>query len=107
MSQYTINDQSYVEVSCGKCGIVFLVPTVWRDERRDDHQTWHCPNGHPRVYTGKPATEELRKQVEAKELALQTARKLMNDSDERAVKAEKKAKRLAMKLKRIGMIGGQ
>lgn len=107
MSQYIINDTSYSEISCGKCGITFLVPTTWRDERSNDKETFYCPNGHGRAYKGPATAETLRKQVEAKELALQTARKLMNDSDERAAKAEKKAKRLAMKLKRIGMIGGQ
>jgi hypothetical protein len=44
-------------ITCYKCGIEFAVPNHWDNKRRDDHQTFWCPNGHPQSYVGKTQTE--------------------------------------------------
>lgn len=43
------------------CGIAFSVPASWREERRNDHTTFYCPNGHPRWFpTGTSALEQAK-----------------------------------------------
>jgi len=43
------------------CGIVFSVPQAWREERRRDHATFYCPNGHQRWFpTGTSDLEQAQ-----------------------------------------------
>lgn len=47
---------------CGECGIVWGLPEDFLDRRRADGKTFHCPNGHPRVFR---ETEEDRQRARA------------------------------------------
>lgn len=38
---------------CCTCGIVFGVPGDWIAQKRADHQTFYCPNGHSLHYPGE------------------------------------------------------
>lgn len=53
---------------CGECGVQFGMPEEYYNRRLNDRQTWYCPNGHPRTFTGptkaERETSELRKQLE-------------------------------------------
>lgn len=49
---------------CGECGIEFAVAEKWLAERRNDHKTWYCPNGHPRVFRGESEAERLSRELE-------------------------------------------
>lgn len=49
--------------SCGACGIVFGMPSDFRDARLADHESWYCPNGHKRHFTGKTEADKLRDQL--------------------------------------------
>lgn len=60
-----INNEQYERMSCGQCGIVFYVPEHFREERLNDGDGWHCPNGHSRVFT-EPKVEILEKQLDEK-----------------------------------------
>jgi len=39
-----------VDTTCHQCGVLFAVPDWFDKARREDHQTFHCPNGHSLVY---------------------------------------------------------
>lgn len=52
--------------TCGECGIHFGMPERFVKERREDGKTFHCPNGHPRVFR-EPEIERLKKEVAAAE----------------------------------------
>lgn len=56
--------QPAVQIRCGECDIVFAVPQKWLDDRKADHQVWHCPNGHKRVFAAESETERLQRQLE-------------------------------------------
>lgn len=66
---------------CGACGVVFGMSETFITARRNDHQTWYCPNGHPRVFNSKSEAEKLterlarekgwRESAEARNTALQ------------------------------------
>lgn len=50
-------------LTCGQCGIAFAVPDPWYNQRRNDHSTFYCPNGHPRCFLGKSDAEKLRDEL--------------------------------------------
>ncbi len=58
-----------VVVACGAkdCDVVFGMTERFYQERRSDHRTWYCPNGHPRTYLGKSETERLRERLRTAE----------------------------------------
>ena len=47
-----IAEPTRIEISlehlvCGGCGCVFAMPAVVLRAKREHHETWFCPNGHP------------------------------------------------------------
>lgn len=63
----TIAIVTIVEQECGDCGIVFGMPSDFRDRRIQDHRTWYCPNGHQRHYIGETEEQKLRRQLKAEQ----------------------------------------
>lgn len=58
--------------TCGECGIRFGAPKTFFDARRaDSKMSWHCPNGHVRVFRESEA-DKLRR--ERDRLKQETAR---------------------------------
>jgi hypothetical protein len=51
---------------CGTCGIPYAVPDYFEAQRRKDHLTFYCPNGHARYYTEQPDENaaELKKKLD-------------------------------------------
>src|SRR5262245_61380364 len=64
------NHETYTEIRCGRCGIVFYVPEHWRSDKQETHEGFYCPNGHCRVYQESEA-DRLRRQLKEKETSLQ------------------------------------
>lgn len=56
--------QGFAAVTCGECGVAFGFTEEFYEKRRQDKRTWHCPNGHVRVFTGKTEADRLREEVE-------------------------------------------
>lgn len=52
------------------CGIVFAVPDWWEKNRRRDHTSWYCPNGHRQFFSAKT---EQEKQIEALQAQVRAA----------------------------------
>lgn len=52
---------------CGECGIPFAVPQNYYNKLRETHETWHCPNGHERHYSGENEKEKLQRMLKEKE----------------------------------------
>ncbi|SII06571.1 Uncharacterised protein [Mycobacteroides abscessus subsp. abscessus] len=68
---------------CGHegCGVPFALHDEFIRQRREDHKTWYCPNGHPRYYPRENETEKAKAAVRRLE------RQLANrDEDLRAAK---------------------
>jgi hypothetical protein len=60
-------------MTCKTCGITYAVPPQWLAERREDHQTWYCPNGHHWHFPGKSDTEKLRDELQRERARLDQA----------------------------------
>lgn len=49
------------DVDCIHCGIIFGVPDLWDVNRRRDHASFYCPNGHGQHYTGESDIEKANR----------------------------------------------
>lgn len=49
--------------TCGQCGIIFGMTEKYIADRKNDHETWYCPNGHARAFTGQSEAERLRDEL--------------------------------------------
>lgn len=56
-------NQQLVTETCYKCGVVFAVPSYLQKMRREDKESFWCPNGHPQVYA-ESESDRLRRQLE-------------------------------------------
>jgi hypothetical protein len=52
-----------VQMTCGKCHIVFAVPADFRTKRLEDQEGWWCPNGHQRFFIGQTEAARLRDEL--------------------------------------------
>lgn len=48
---------------CCSCGVIFAVPKQLLDARRQDRESFFCPNGHPLVFR-KSTADILRQDLE-------------------------------------------
>lgn len=79
----------YVTVSCGLdgCSQHFAMSLRFYDKTRETGETWYCPSGHPRVWSGETTAQKLNA-AEARERHL---------SDQlRAAEAEAEATRVKL-----------
>lgn len=55
---------TYTLVDCPRagCGMTFGVPKTFEHNRRDDHTTFYCPNGHPMSFRQDSEAEKLRRE---------------------------------------------
>jgi hypothetical protein len=56
-----------VELSCGSCGTAFAIAEQLYKQRRKDHGSFYCPNGHNRYFPGESEEEKLRRQLKAQQ----------------------------------------
>ena len=56
----------FSRINCGACGVIFWIPDALHAERKEDKQTFYCPNGHPRAYHVS-VSERLQQQLDLKE----------------------------------------
>ena len=82
-----------VSVECYRCGVTFGLTANYSKNRRDDHQSFYCPNGHSQAYLGKSDAEKERERAELLERQLATKnRQIANlDEDVRSARASLRA----------------
>lgn len=51
---------AHVDIACGECGVDFCLPKPLYEARREDGQTFYCPNGHPRVFREGPKDRQIK-----------------------------------------------
>lgn len=54
---------------CANCGIEVVLPRHLCAERRRDHKSFYCPNGHSLSFQSETEEERLKKRLAAKEQA--------------------------------------
>jgi hypothetical protein len=51
-------------LECANCNIDFGIGADFEKRRRDDHQTFYCPNGHGNVFKGPSEAEKRAERAE-------------------------------------------
>jgi hypothetical protein len=54
----------YTVIQCCNCGVNFGMSDELYEQRRADHKSWFCPNGHGQHFTGKSEADKLREELE-------------------------------------------
>ena len=91
MSDMVVTDE-LVKVLCGKCGITFAFTKALVDRRRDDHEPFYCPNGHPRAWNAP--------KVDPRDAKIADLTDRLAASEKRAAAATETAKSCAAWIKR-------
>lgn len=73
MSTFTIDTVTTMTYEvCASCGITFAAPAHFIQKRREDGETFYCPNGHSLGF-GKGENDRLKKQLESAQREVQRA----------------------------------
>jgi len=71
--------------TCCRCGCVFGMEEGFMRDRRNDHQSFYCPNGHGQHYTGKTDAQKAREEADSqRERALEVERWWRQEQQEHA-----------------------
>jgi len=54
-----------MDITCNNCGILFSVPQIWYENRRERHDTFYCPNGHHLHFPSKSDLEKKDEEIRA------------------------------------------
>ena len=76
-------------IECAACSIDFGIGADFMKRRREDHETFYCPNGHSNYYGGPTAAEKRAKKAEQE---LEAARSLAQREARRRSQAEAQAR---------------
>jgi hypothetical protein len=61
----TITLKTTIELqTCANCGITFGAPGFFLDKRRENHQTYYCPNGHSLWFPQQSDAEKAQAEAE-------------------------------------------
>jgi len=66
MAKY-LAEIGYEVKACITCGVGYALPSDFIEDRREDHKSFYCPNGHKSYYPGKNEKEELAEKLEKAE----------------------------------------
>lgn len=85
---YTLRSQT-----CCNCGVLFGVEVGYDDRRRDDQQTFYCPNGHGQSYTQSRTKRELEQAKRELEASRQIAasERSRRESAQRIAEAQRRS----------------
>ena len=75
---------------CANCCMVVALPGRFVADRRRDHQTFYCPQGHANYFPSKSDVELLRDEVAKKERQLEIERSRLTFAQKEAEHAERR-----------------
>jgi hypothetical protein len=71
------------QTDCCTCGVLFAMPTVLLQQRRQDGQHFYCPNGHPQVFRLSDA-DRLRAELDAERKRHENTERLLRQAEKSA-----------------------
>lgn len=81
------------QIVCVSCGVVYGLSSKFARDRRDDHATFYCPNGHSQWYPGETEAEKLKKQLAESQKFLANAQKRVEWAEQGEKNARERADR--------------
>ena len=94
MSTHFVESVSLETHICGECGVLFAAPSDFWAQKKKSRETWWCPNGHCRVFSGPTEADRLK-------LKLEGANQMLAAARARADTAERDREKVARAHKRI------
>jgi hypothetical protein len=85
--------------TCCKCGVEYAMPQSLQRARREDHQMFYCPNGHPQYFIGETDADKYKRLYEAEQRAVLAAKHQVRVENDARLAAEQK---LAAERRRTG-----
>lgn len=73
------------------CAVTFGMPSGMYTNRKNDHATFYCPNGHPQVFNGKTEAEKLKAELALVRANAERTEQNLRKQKEWAQQAEKAA----------------
>jgi hypothetical protein len=70
---FAYNTETHIQLIahwCNGCGIPYGLPAGFIEQRRQDNETWTCPNGCKRHFAAGESDAEKLRRAEAREVAL-------------------------------------
>jgi ssDNA-binding Zn-finger/Zn-ribbon topoisomerase 1 len=89
----------FTVVTCANCAIAFAVNSDFEGRRRNDHQTFYCPEGHTNYYPHKSEAEKLRDKLAERDAGIASAQAKANRLEherDAIVKAHKRMRKRVM-----------
>lgn len=80
--------------TCSACGVTIGLPARYRQQRREDHQTFYCPNGHGQYFPQETEAEKLRAELEREHQRTLAAQNQTRMQREQREQLERKLKRV-------------
>ena len=77
---------NYNNIDCCKCGMTFAVPTSWENQRRETHEGFFCPNGHPLFFNVSSA---LERKVQEKDAEIEKLKSRLNWKEQSLLSANR------------------
>lgn len=71
MTEFKYEVGMYIE-TCISCGVHFAVPIKYMEERKGDHKSFCCPNGHRQYYPQQTEGEILKRKLNSAKNRLDT-----------------------------------
>lgn len=76
MNTTYVDNINLTTMVCGECGITFAMPETFRKECQELGNSWHCPNGHSRIYSETDVSKLKRQLAKEESKHDQTSAKL-------------------------------
>lgn len=54
----------FADCCCSQCGINYYVPDNWQRKRREQHDTFYCPNGHAQHFPHETEAEKYKRKAD-------------------------------------------
>lgn len=88
---------------CASCGVVFGIPVDLEKRRREDHETFYCPNGHSMAFSGPTKAQKEAAEAKAHAERLRVQMLAQRDQAEAARQEAAEAKASEVRLRwRVG-----
>lgn len=86
------DETAYQQAVCSMCGVVFLTPASFDQNKRNDHTDFYCPNGHPLRYKDETAAEKYKRLLEDEQKRCEKANSQLRDEEIRKNRLEMKVR---------------
>ena len=78
---YFIANTKMVKEECCNCGIMFAITENFKIQKKENHASFYCPNGHEQYYPAKNETEILKERLKTVQSCCTAAREEANSLD--------------------------